>query len=86
MLPYLQHPSLPLPVLLDGIKPSDLPVATEALLELARSYALEGMEREIQLFQGHEREKREILSRQVVQEVVPVLEVGEIVDELMSET
>lgn len=62
--------------LLDGVKPSDLPISFDALLEASRANKLTIMEETVLTIKGWEKEQRERQARQVVEEVRPVLEVG----------
>jgi hypothetical protein len=53
-----------------------MPLAYESLLELARNHGLSKVDEAVREHQGVERERRELLQREVVEEVKPVLEVS----------
>ncbi|WVR04429.1 hypothetical protein IAU60_001432 [Kwoniella sp. DSM 27419] len=74
MLPYLNHPSLPISVLLDGLEPSSVPLAIDAVLDVAAQNDLHELEGAVREYQGIEQEKRDIIAREVIEEVKPVLE------------
>ena len=76
MIPYLAHPDLPLSYLLSGLRPSDLPVAFDALLELSQRENLPQLGEIARQLQDSEKERRETQAREMVEEVHPVLEVG----------
>ena len=62
--------------LLDGVKPSDLPLAFDALLDSFRANHLTMMEKKILEIKGWEKEQRERQAREITEEVRPVTEVG----------
>ncbi|WVN88677.1 uncharacterized protein L203_103890 [Cryptococcus depauperatus CBS 7841] len=74
ILPYLNHPLLPVSTLLQGLDPSSLPLACQSLIEAADQYNLPELKASVQEFQGVEKLKRETQVSEVIDEVLPVLE------------
>ncbi|KAK8846742.1 hypothetical protein IAR55_005829 [Kwoniella newhampshirensis] len=74
IMPYLVHPSLPISCLLEGLEPSAVPLACEAVTEAARQHSMPQLEEAVREFQGLEKQKRELLAQEVIEEVSPVLE------------
>lgn len=77
-MPYLNNDSIKVERLLDGIRPSDMPLAYEALTQMARREGSDDLLGAVEHHQGLEKEKREILARETVQEVKPVMEVSKV--------
>lgn len=76
MIPYFTSGQITVEELLDGVKPSDLPLAFDALLVAARAMKLSNIEQTVLEIKGWEKEQRERQARQVVEEVRPVTEVS----------
>ncbi|WWC67681.1 uncharacterized protein I206_101593 [Kwoniella pini CBS 10737] len=76
LVPYLTDSSSSLPVstLLEGLEPSAVPLACEALIETAKQHALTDLEDSVREFQGFEKARREEIAREYIEEVKPVLE------------
>ncbi|WWC87227.1 uncharacterized protein L201_002115 [Kwoniella dendrophila CBS 6074] len=74
LIPYLHHPSLPVSLLLEGLEPSAIPLACEALTETARRHDMIQLEDAVREFQGIEKQRREEIAKEVIDEVNPVLE------------
>ena len=77
IMPYITRGALRVEDLLDAVKLSDLPLAFDALLEMARTHRLVKIEQKVLEIKGWEKEQRERAAREVVAEVRPVLEVSE---------
>ncbi|KAK6904008.1 hypothetical protein I203_107520 [Kwoniella mangroviensis CBS 8507] len=71
---YLHHPSLPVSALLEGLEPSAVPLACDALIEAARRHNMTQLEDSVREFQGLEKQRREEIAREIIDEVKPVLE------------
>ncbi|OCF41176.1 DNA-directed RNA polymerase, mitochondrial [Kwoniella heveanensis CBS 569] len=74
IIPYLAHPSLPIATLLEGLEPSAVPIAIDAVLEAAKQQDIPELEEAVREFQGIEKQRREEIAREVIEEVKPVLE------------
>lgn len=75
IIPYLEHSSLPISSLLQGLEPSALPLACQAVIEAADSHSLPGLRQDVLAFQGLEKQRREELVSEIIEEVTPVTEV-----------
>ncbi|WRT65024.1 uncharacterized protein IL334_001965 [Kwoniella shivajii] len=74
LIPYLNDSALPISVLLEGLEPSAVPLACEAVTEAARQHSMVHLEESVKDFQGVERQRREEIAQEVIEEVKPVLE------------
>nr|XP_018265754.1 DNA-directed RNA polymerase, mitochondrial [Kwoniella dejecticola CBS 10117]OBR87912.1 DNA-directed RNA polymerase, mitochondrial [Kwoniella dejecticola CBS 10117] len=76
LVPYLSNTSSSLPVstLLEGLDPSAVPLACEALIETAKQHDMADLEDAVRDFQGLEKARREEIAREIIEEVKPVLE------------
>ncbi|OWT39669.1 DNA-directed RNA polymerase, mitochondrial [Cryptococcus neoformans] len=74
IIPYLEHSSLPISSLLQGLEPSALPLACQAVIEAADSHSLPGLRQDVLAFQGLEKQRREELVSEIIEEVTPVTE------------
>ncbi|KAK4689779.1 hypothetical protein P7C73_g327, partial [Tremellales sp. Uapishka_1] len=75
LAPYLSDPTLATS-LLKNLNSTELPIAYEAILNLARVEAMDELEMTVRGIMGEEQKQREILSRIKIEEVMPVLEVA----------
>jgi DNA-directed RNA polymerase len=76
LAPYFSNDSLKADQLFEAIRPSDLPLAYEALADLAHRHHLQDLGEQVHDHQEGERNRREFIARAVVDEVKPVSEVS----------
>ena len=76
IIPYLTNGDISVEDLLDGVKPSDLPLAFDALIEAARANKLTQMEQKVLEIKEWEKDQREKAAQKVVEEIRPVPEVS----------
>lgn len=74
--PYFENRSITVDQMLRTIREMDMPLAYESLLKMSQGLPeLDFIGEDVKMHQGIERTRQEIMARDVVPEVMPVLEV-----------
>lgn len=76
LIPYFENQAIKAESLLEAIRPSDMPLAYEALETLATRHQLPLVLEAIEAHQGMARDRQDELAREIIPEVKPVLEVS----------